>query len=92
MNNDRLNANLPLLCNKTEDYMPFYRGGQVYDTVKYYIRPLECKDKYDYFRNKVRGFNETKFWDWCVNFDNGDPKPQVRLHNTRSYFNVSNFM
>ena len=35
--------------------------------------------------------NRTKFWDWCVDFENGDPKPQIRVHDTMSLFNISNF-
>ena len=40
----------------------------------------------------MKGFNEEKFWDWCVDLTDGDAKPQIRIHDSRSWFNITNFM
>ena len=73
-------------------YLPYLKNPQPYDNVKFYIRPLECHLRSSHVKGKNKGWNEEKFREWCVDFERGDPKPQIRIHNNHTLFNITNLM
>ena len=65
--------------------------NQKHDNVKFYFRPLECKLKKTYFLDMEKFGAEETFDKNCVDLENGDSKPQIRVHG-RALFNVTNLM
>ena len=62
------------------------------DTFRFYFRPMDCSYVNSFFTPlKKYAENETLFYENCVNFTAGDPKPQIRVANTFTYFNISNY-
>ena len=41
---DAIEQNLPTLCTTDETYFPLKRNFEASDNLKFYVRPLECKD------------------------------------------------
>lgn len=80
-----------ILCDYVESYYPLRKNDQRHDNVKFFIRPLECKLEKTYFRNmELFGSTET-FHKYCVDLENGDAKPQIRIHGNAA-FNVTNLL
>ena len=84
-------SNLPRLCKDGNTLIPFAKRAPGSDKFKIYIRPLECNRYFTYFKTRTKGFDTEKFWKWCVDFDRGDSKPQIRVHDSISLFNITNF-
>ena len=61
------------------------------DNVKLNFRPLDCSYTDSFFILKERYGNAATFDSNCVNFEEGDSKPQIRISNTYTYFNITNF-
>ena len=55
--------------------------------MKFYVRPLDCEEV-GYFSKR---YDNELFAEYCVDWEAGHHKPQIRLHNSISYFNITNF-
>ena len=56
------------------------------DSVRLFFQPLDCSD----IAAKVLYGDDTAFVQNCVNLQAGDPKPEIRVANTYTYFNITN--
>ena len=61
------------------------------DNVRLNFRPLDCSYTDSYFIRKEKYGLAATFDDNCVDFEAGDDKPQIRVANTFTYFNITNF-
>ena len=61
------------------------------DTYRIYFRPLDCSYTDSFFIYKERYGPAAVFDDMCVNFTAGDAKPEIRVANTYTYFNITNY-
>ena len=84
-------SDVPYMClQNSQKYFSNKRNQPLYDNVKYYIRPMECKLRYTVFSDlRLYGTDEI-FWETCVDLE-VHSKPQIRLHGAVSYFNITNF-
>ena len=81
---------LPLLCRDTDKrstYYPVRRNELMHDNLEFYVQPLDC----EHWSEFSASHDSSLFSDWCVDWEVGHQKPQIRLHNTVSYFNITNF-
>ena len=80
------------LCISDNTYFPLKKSDQLdqSDNRKFYIKPLECKLKSTKFRDLQNWGPESFFDTYCVDFERGDPKPQIRVHGN-ALFNITNF-
>ena len=78
------------LCKDKYSFYPIRRVYPKHDNVKFNIRPLECKLAYSTFKNLDQFGSEDIFWENCVNLEEGDEKPEIRVHG-RALFNITNF-
>ena len=61
------------------------------DTMRLYFRPMFCEYKTSFFNPIQKYGDEDIFNQMCVNFTAGDSKPEIRVANTYTYFNITNF-
>ena len=61
------------------------------DNMRFFFRPLDCSYTDSFFISKERYGDPLLFDELCVNFTKGDPKPEIRVANTYTYFNISNY-
>ena len=61
------------------------------DNMRFFFRPLDCSYTDSFFISKERFGDPLLFDELCVNFTNGDSKPEIRVANTYTYFNISNY-
>jgi len=67
---------------------------QVYsqiDNVELTFKPFDCAERYKAFRTLGTFGSSDAFWDNCVDFEKGQAKPKIRVQNSYSYFNITNF-
>ena len=64
-----------VLCNDIKTFLPLKKNNQLYDNVKFYVRPLECKLASDYFKKLEYFGPDEYFYNNCVDLESGDPKP-----------------
>ena len=62
-----------------------------FDTFRFFFRPLDCSYTSSFFINKERFGDPLLFDELCVDFENGDSKPEIRVANTYTYFNITNY-
>ena len=63
----------------------------VSDTTRLYFRPADCDYDGSFFLPVEKYGTQEAFESLCVNFTAGDPKPEIRVANTYTYFNITNF-
>ena len=61
------------------------------DHYRLYFRPLDCSYTDSFFIYKERYGNAAVFDDMWVDFAAGDAKPEIRVANTYTYFNITNY-
>lgn len=61
------------------------------DNVKYYFRAMNCEYVSSFFINLSKYGQMEDFWRECVDFENGEEKPQIRFSSEHTNFNITNF-
>ena len=61
------------------------------DNARFFFRPLDCSYTSSFFIVKDRYGDAAAFDEMCVDFKAGDAKPEIRVANTYTYFNITNY-
>jgi hypothetical protein len=69
----------------------FMKPLPISDTTRLYFRPADCDYDGSFFLPVEKYGTREAFDELCVNFTAGDPKPEIRVANTYTYFNITNF-
>ena len=63
------------------------------DNAKFYVRAMTCGESYFVLENLAYEYDPYgEFWDQCVDLENGHRKPQIRIANAYTYFNITRYM
>ena len=77
-NLETIEQNLPTLCTDLETYFPIKRSFEASDNLKFYVKPLECKNIKQFnshIFSKDDGIGKDAFFENCVDLEFGDAKP-----------------